>query len=398
VLVRIVRDVSVAEELAQDALVAALETWPEAGTPDNPAAWLMTAAKHRAINHVRRSRMLADKHAVIGREGALDPDPTHDIEQALDDDIGDELLCLVFTACHPVLSRDARVALTLRLISGLTTAEIARSFLVSEPTIAQRIVRAKRTLAEANVPFEVPAAEDRPERLASVLDVVYLVFNEGHTATAGDELSRPALSAEALRLGRLLTELEPREPELWGLLALMELTLARAATRVDAFGDPVRLAEQDRTRWDRALIAHGLSSLERARALPGPYGSFVLQASVAACHASAASTAETDWALIAELYAKLGTLTRSPVVELNRALAVSMAEGAAAGLLLVEALADEPALASYHLLPSARAELLERLGRWREAAAEFERAAALTRNERQRVRLHERARRCRESR
>jgi predicted RNA polymerase sigma factor len=301
-------------------------------------------------------------------------------------------LRLVFTACHPVLTRDARVALTLRLLSGLTTAEIAHAFLVTEPTIAQRIVRAKRTLADAQVPFEVPPVAERAARLASVLDVVYLVFNEGYTATAGGDLSRPELSAEALRLGRLLVELEPDEPEAWGLLALMELTAARAAARLDALGNPVRLTEQDRTRWDRALILRGEGSLARAEALPGPAGAFVLQAAVAACHARAHTAEETDWSRIAAFYAELVELTQSPVVELNRAVAVSMADGPAAGLALVDALASEPSLVGYHLLPSARAELLERLGRLREAAEEFERAAALTQNERQRARLLERAR------
>jgi RNA polymerase sigma factor (sigma-70 family) len=391
-----VRDVGVAEELAQDAVVAALEQWPERGAPDNPAAWLTAAAKHRAFNHLRRGRMLAEKHAELGRETAMDAERPPELEQALDDDIGDDLLRLVFTACHPLLSRDAQVALTLRLLSGLTTAEIARAFLVSEATIAQRIVRGKRALSEAQVPFEVPPASERAGRLASVLDVIYLVFNEGYTATAGDDLARPELSAEALRLGRLLAELEPAEPEVWGLLALMELTLARAAARIDALGEPVRLTEQARTLWDRSLIARGLGSLERASALAPAAGSFTLQASVAACHARAESAADTDWTRIAELYARLVALTASPVVELNRALAVSMAEGPAAGLALIEALRSEPSLAGYHLLPSARAELLERLGRSREAAAEFERAAALTRNERQRARLEARARACAE--
>ncbi len=386
----------VAEELAQDALVAAIEQWPERGAPDNPAAWLTAAAKHRAFNYLRRGRMLAEKHAEIGRDTAMDAERPPDLEQALDDDIGDDLLRLIFTACHPLLSRDAQVALTLRLLSGLTTAEIARAFLVSEPTIAQRIVRGRRTLSEARVPFEVPPAPERAARLASVLDVVYLVFNEGYTATAGDDLSRPELSAEALRLGRLLTELEPAEPEVWGLLALMELTLARATARLDALGESVRLTEQDRGRWDQPLIARGLASLGRATALASPGGAFALQAEVAACHARAKAAAETDWARIAELYARLVALTESPVVELNRALAISMAEGPAAGLLLVEALATEPSLAGYHLLPSARAELLEQLGRLREAAGEFERAAALTRNERQRARLEARARACTE--
>jgi RNA polymerase sigma factor (sigma-70 family) len=388
------RDVGVAEELAQDALVAALEQWPKSGVPDNPAAWLTTAARHRAINHLRRNRMLEGKHAELGREGELSAQQPPALEEALDDHIGDDLLRLVFTACHPVLTRDARVALTLRLLSGLTTAEIAHAFLVSEPTIAQRIVRAKRTLADAQVPFEVPPVTERAARLASVLDVVYLVFNEGYTATAGRDLSRPELSAEALRLGRLLVELEPDEPEAWGLLALMELTAARAAARLDVLGNPVRLPEQDRTLWDRELILRGEESLARAEALPGPAGSFVLQAAVAACHARARTAEETDWSRIAALYAELVELTQSPVVELNRAVAVSMADGPAAGLALVDALASEPSLVGYHLLPSARAELLERLGRLREAAAEFERAAALTQNERQRARLLERARGC----
>jgi RNA polymerase sigma factor (sigma-70 family) len=394
VLARIVRDVGVAEELAQDALLAALEQWPKSGAPENAGAWLMAAAKNRAINHLRHERLVADKHVELGHLLEPDGEAALELERAAEDDIGDDLLRLVFTACHPALSTEGRVALTLRLVCGLTTAEIARAFLVSEPTIAQRIVRAKRTLAEARIPFEVPAGSDRAPRLASVLGVVYLVFNEGYTATAGDDLVRPELSTEALRLGGLLTALAPTEPEVFGLLALMELTAARAAARVDEDGEPVRLLDQDRARWDQEAIARGLGALARAEELGGAPGSFVLQARIAACHARARVAADTDWAEIAALYAVLAERTRSPVVELNRAVAVAMAEGAAAGLALVDRLSHEPALENYHLLPSARAELLEKLGRLSEAADEFRRAASLTKNERQRTRLLARADAC----
>jgi predicted RNA polymerase sigma factor len=354
----------------------------------------MAAAKNRAINHLRHERLVADKHVELGH--LLEPDARAalELEFAAADDIGDDLLRLVFTACHPVLSTEARVALTLRLLCGLTTLEIARAFLVSEPTIAQRIVRAKRTLAEERVPFEVPSGLERAARLASVLGVVYLVFNEGYAATAGDDLVRPELCADALRLGRLLGELAPAEPEVFGLLALMELTLARSAARLDENGEPILLLDQDRALWDRAAIARGLAALAHAEALPGPPGSFVLQAAIAACHARAAAAKATDWRAIAALYAALAELTGSPVVELNRAVAVGMAEGPAAGLALLDYLAAEPTLKGYHLLPAARAELLEKLGRCREAAAEFERAASLTKNERQRARLLARGAAC----
>jgi predicted RNA polymerase sigma factor len=352
----------------------------------------MAAAKNRALNHLRHARIVAGKHAEIGH--LLEPEAGGALELSDGDDIGDDLLRLVFTACHPVLSTEGRVALTLRLLCGLTTSEIARAFLVAEPTIAQRIVRAKRTLAEEHVPFEVPAEPERAARLASVLGVVYLVFNEGYAATAGDDLLRPELCAEALRLGRLLAELVPGEPEVFGLLALMELTAARAPARVDENGDPVLLLEQDRSRWDGEAMARGLAALERAEALALPPGSFVLQAAIAGCHARAKRAADTHWGEIAALYAALAELTRSPVVELNRAVAVAMAEGPLAGLALIERLLEDPTLKSYHLLPSARADLLEKLGRRQEAAAEFQRAASLTKNERQRARLLARARTC----
>jgi RNA polymerase sigma factor (sigma-70 family) len=396
-LARIVRDVGLAEELAQDALVAALEQWPSEGVPDNPGAWLMAAAKHRAINVLKRGRMLDRKHAELGyeleAEGARERAAAA-IEAAVDDDVGDDLLRLVFTACHPVLPTEARVALTLRLLGGLTTEEIARAFLVPEPTIAQRIVRAKRTLAEKRVPFEVPRGPELGPRLASVLEVVYLVFNEGYAATAGDDLMRPGLCEDALRLGRILATLAPDEPEVHGLTALMEINASRASARTDVAGEPVLLLEQDRGRWDQLLINRGLAALARAEALGGPRGPYVLQAAITACHARARTAADTDWARIAALYSELAALAPSPVVELNRAMAVSMAEGPAAGLALVDALAGAPALAGYHLLPSARADLLVRLGRRDEARAEFERAAALTKNARQRERLLERAAAC----
>ncbi len=350
-LARMVRDVGLAEELAQDALVAALEKWPQSGVPDNPGAWLMATAKHRAIDRLRRSKLAQRKHEELGRELETEwEDSAAEFEAALDDDIGDDLLRLVFTACHPVLSTEARVALTLRLLGGLTTDEIARAFLVPEPTIAQRIVRAKRTLAEARVPFEVPRGDELVERLSSVLGVIYLIFNEGYSATAGDDWMRPALCDEALRLGRIVAELVPQEPEVHGLVALMEIQASRAHARVDASGTPVLLLDQDRARWDHVLIGRGLAALERAGKLGGARGPYALQAAIAACHARAHVAEETDWARIAALYDALAQLSPSPVVELNRAVALSMAFGPAAGLELVDTLTSEPALANYHLL------------------------------------------------
>jgi RNA polymerase sigma factor (sigma-70 family) len=394
-LARMVRDVGLAEELAQDALVTALEKWPQSGVPDNPGAWLMATAKHRAIDRLRRSKLAQRKHEELGRELETEwQDSAAEFEAALDDDIGDDLLRLVFTACHPVLSTEARVALTLRLLGGLATDEIARAFLVPEPTIAQRIVRAKRTLAEANVPFEVPRGEELVERLASVLGVIYLIFNEGYSATAGDDWMRPALCDEALRLGRIVAELVPQEPEVHGLVALMEIQASRAHARVDAAGTPVLLLDQDRARWDHVLIGRGLAALERAGKLGGARGPYALQAAIAACHARAHVAEDTDWARIAALYDALAQLSPSPVVELNRAVALSMAFGPAAGLELADTLTSEPALANYHLLPSVRGDLLFKLGRLDEARAEFERAAGLTRNLRERDLLLERARAC----
>jgi RNA polymerase sigma-70 factor (ECF subfamily) len=390
-LTRIVRDVGVAEDLAQEALVVALERWPETGIPENPGAWLMATAKHRAIDLLRRGQMLERKHEELGREMADLESTAPDLEAAVDDDIGDDLLRLVFISCHPVLSTEARVALTLRLLGGLTTDEIARAFLVPEATIAQRIVRAKRTLAEKKVPFEIPRGEDRAARLSSVLEVIYLVFNEGYAATAGEDWMRPALCEDALRLGRILAELAPAEPEVHGLVALMELQASRARARTTPTGEPVLLLDQDRARWDRLLIGRGLAALARAEALGGPPGPYVLQAAISACHARARTAAETDWPRIAALYGELARVTPSPVVELNRAVAVSMAEGPAAGLALVDAIADEPALRSYHLLPSVRGDLLAKLGRFDEARVECERAASLTRNARERELLLERA-------
>jgi len=401
-LARIVRDVGLAEELAQDALVAALESWPRTGIPDNPGAWLMAAAKNRALDQLRRYRMLEHKHAELAAEMDLLHDiTTRDradaVDDALDDDIGDDLLRLVFTACHPVLSFDARVALTLRLVGGLSTAEIARAFLVPEPTIAQRLVRAKRSLAEARVPFEVPRGAELEARLAAVLDVIYLVFNEGFAATAGEDWMRPALCEEALRLGRILVGLAPDEPEVHGLAALMEIQASRLRARVGADGEPVLLMDQDRSRWDPLLIRRGLAALERAEALGGALGPFALQAAIAACHARARTASETDWQRIVALYDALAQLMPSPVVELNRAVAVGMAFGPAAGLEAVDALVGEPALKGYHLLPSVRADLLAKLGRREEAADEWERAAALTRNVRERSLLLARADSLRES-
>ena len=391
-LTRIVRDVGLAEDLAQDALVAALERWPESGVPDNPGAWLMAAAKNRAIDRLRRRQLAERKHEELGRELEVRQELTvADFESALDDDIGDDLLRLAFISCHPVLSTEARVALTLRLLGGLTTEEIARAFLVPEPTVAQRIVRAKRTLSEAHVPFEVPRGADLAARLSSVLEVVYLIFNEGYSATAGDDWMRPALCEDALRLGRILVGLAPNEPEVHGLVALMEIQASRSHARVGPSGEPVLLLDQDRARWDQLLIHRGLAALARAEKLGGALGPYALQAAIAACHARAHTPEETDWARIAELYDLLAELTRSPVVELNRAVAIAMAFGPAAGLELVDALTSEPSLERYHLLPSVRGDLLAKLGRFEEARAEFERAASLTRNERERTLLLERA-------
>jgi RNA polymerase sigma factor (sigma-70 family) len=391
-LTRIVRDIGLAEDLAQDALVAALEQWPESGVPDNPGAWLMVAAKHRAIDHFRRSTMLQRKHEEIGRElGAQEmamPDP----EAALDGDVGDDLLRLVFISCHPILSTEARVALTLRLLGGLTTEEIARAFLVPEPTIAQRIVRAKRTLAEKRVPFEVPRGAQLASRLSSVLEVIYLVFNEGYAATSGDDWLRPALCEDALRLGRILAELAPQEAEAHGLVALMEIQASRARARVGPSGEPILLFDQDRARWDQLLIHRGLAALDRAEKFGDRTGPYTLQAAIAACHARARTPEETDWARIVTLYAALAEVAPSPVVELNRAVAVAMAFGPAAGLELVDALTAERSLQNYHLLPSVRCDLLQKLGRFNEARKEFERAASLTRNARERELLLERAR------
>jgi RNA polymerase sigma factor (sigma-70 family) len=394
-LARVVRDVGLAEELAQDALVTALERWPESGVPDNPGAWLMTTAKNRALDLLRRRKLLERKHQELGLAIDAEHDlETESLEAAIDDDVGDDLLRLVFTACHPVLSPDARVALTLRLLGGLATDEIARAFLVSEPTIAQRIVRAKRTLAEERVPFEVPRGSELAARLASVLEVIYLVFNEGYSATAGDDWMRPALCEDALRLGRILAELAPAEPEVHGLVALMEIQASRAGARVGPSGEPILLLDQNRSRWDHVLIRRGLAALQRAEALRGSPGPYVLQAAIAACHARARTGAETDWPRIAALYAALAELARSPVVELNRAVAVAMASGPLAGLAIVDALISERALEGYHLLPSVRGDLLARVGRWDEARAEFERAASLTRNARERDLLLDRAAAC----
>ncbi|MEV8362973.1 RNA polymerase sigma factor [Streptomyces niveus] len=390
---RVVRDVGIAEELAQDALVAALEQWPESGVPDNPGAWLMTTARRRAIDLVRRRETYARKLAEVGRT-LEDTGPPPEPAEADADEIADDLLRLVFVSCHPVLSTEARVALTLRLLGGLSTDEIARAFLVPEATVAQRIVRAKRALAKAGVPFEVPYGAERDARLASVLEVIYLVFNEGYAATAGDDLLRPGLCEDALRLARVLSGLMPKEPEVHALAALLELQASRTATRTAPDGTPVLLADQNRARWDRLLIRRGVDALTRASALGGVPGPYALQAAIAACHAGAPTYEDTDWATIAALYGRLAALTPSPVVELNRAVAVSMAEGPAAGLALVDALAAGPggaALKGYHLLPSVRGDLLERLGRTREARAEFVRAAGLTRNERERALLEERA-------
>jgi len=394
-LARIVRDVGLAEELAQEALVTALEKWPESGVPDNPGAWLMATAKNRAIDELRRGKRLERKHEELGHDmDAERDDPVTAVENAIDDDIGDDLLRLIFTSCHPVLPTEARVALTLRLLGGLTTPEIARAFLVPEPTIAQRIVRAKRTLAEARVPFEVPRGAELAPRLASVLEVIYLVFNEGYSATAGDDWMRPALCEDALRLGRILAALAPREAEVLGLVALMEIQASRARARRGPSGEPILLLEQDRGRWDQMLIRRGLDALERAEGLGGAPGPYALQAAIAACHARARTAAETDWAQIVGLYGALAELTPSPIVELNRAVALGMLMGPAAGLAIVDGLRAEPALARYHLLPSVRGDLLMKLGRLAEARGEFERAATLTQNARERTLLLERAAAC----
>jgi RNA polymerase sigma-70 factor, ECF subfamily len=394
-LTRIVRDVGIAEDLAQDALVAALEQWPESGVPRNPGAWLMATAKHRAIDLLRRNTLLDRKHEQLGHEiEAQQERAVPDLDAAIDDHVGDDLLRLVFISCHPVLSTEARLALTLRLLGGLTTDEIARAFLVPEPTIAQRIVRAKRTLADAHVPFEVPRGAEFDARLSSVLQVIYLVFNEGYSATAGDDWMRPALCEDALRLGRILAELVPKEPEVHGLVALMEIQASRSHARVSSSGQPILLLDQDRGRWDHLLIRRGLAALERAEALGGARGPYALQAAIAACHARARTADETDWVGIAALYGELAALTPSPIVELNRAVAVSMAFGPAAGLELVDALRSEPSLKNYHLLPSVRGDLLMKLGRFDEARVDLERAASLTRNARERTLLLERAATC----
>jgi RNA polymerase sigma-70 factor, ECF subfamily len=394
-LTRMVRDVGLAEELAQDAVAAALEQWPESGIPDNPGAWLMATAKHRAIDSFRREKLLERKHGELGRElQALQEMAVPNFEAALDDDIGDDLLRLVFISCHPVLPAEGRVALTLRLLGGLTTNEIARAFLVQEPTVAQRIVRAKRTLSKARVPFEVPRGPDLAVRLSSVLEVIYLIFNEGYSATAGEDWMRPALCEDALRLGRMLAELTPQEPEVHGLVALMEIQASRSRARVSASGEPILLLDQDRAHWDQLLIRRGLAALARAERIGGMWGPYTLQAAIAACHARALAPVATDWARVVTLYEALAEVAPSPVVELNRAVAVAMAFGPAAGLELVDGLAAEPSLRSYHLLPSVRGDLLKKLGRYSEARAEFERAAALTRNGRERELLLGRARAC----
>jgi RNA polymerase sigma factor (sigma-70 family) len=390
---RIVRDVGLAEDLAQDALVAALEQWPSSGVPQNPGAWLMATAKHRAIDAMRRDALHEKKHAQIGYEAEAERErAVPDLDAAIDDHVGDDLLSLIFTACHPVLSTEARVALTLRLLGGLTTDEIARAFLVPEPTIAQRIVRAKRTLNESGVPFEVPRGSEFTARLSSVLQVIYLVFNEGYSATAGEDWVRPALCEDALRLGRILAGLVPNESEVHGLVALMEIQASRLRARTGPSGEPVLLLDQDRSRWDQLLIRRGLDALARASALTVEPGEYTLQAEIAACHARARIASDTDWARIASLYDRLARLTPSPIVELNRAVAVSMAFGAAAGLEIVDGLTGEPSLKSYHLLPAVRGDFLVKLGRSSEARTEFERAASLTRNAREQALLLDRAR------
>ena len=388
------RDLALAEELAQDALVAALERWPETGIPDNPGAWLMQTAKHRAIDQLRRGKLLEKKHAELGHELGERELRVPDLEGAIDEDVGDDLLRLMLSTCHPVLPTEARTALTLRLLGGLTTDEIARAFLVSEPTVAQRIVRAKRTLAAEQVPFEVPRGPELAVRIASVLEVIYLLFNEGYSATAGEDWMRPGLCEDALRLGRILAELLPGEAEVHGLVALMEIQASRSAARVSASGEPILLLEQDRARWDQLLIRRGLAALERAEVLGGARGPYAVQAAIAACHARARAPEQTDWVRITELYAALAELMPSPVIELNRAVALGMAFGPAAGLAAVDVLASEPSLERYHLLPSVRGDLLVKLGRLREAQSEFERAATLTRNAREQRFLQGRAAEC----
>jgi RNA polymerase sigma factor (sigma-70 family) len=394
-LARIVRDIGIAEDLSQDALVAALEQWPRSGIPRNPGAWLMAVGKRRAIDHLRRNKLLDNKHQEFGREiESRRETAMENFDNALDDDVGDDLLRLIFTACHPVLSAEARVALTLRLLSGLTTAEIARAFLVPEPTIAQRIVRARRTLAEEQIPFEVPRGAELANRLSSVLEVVYLVFNEGYSATSGDDWTRPALCEDALRLGRILAELAPLEAEVHGLVALMEIQASRLRARVGPSGEPILLADQNRALWDQLLIHRGLAALARAMKIGSAFGSYALQAAIAACHARARTPEETDWPRIAALYETLAAISPSPVVELNRSVAVAMAFGPQAGLDIVDSLMSEPALRNYHLLPAVRGDFLNRLGRFSEARAEFERAALMTRNTREREFLLGRARSC----
>jgi RNA polymerase sigma-70 factor (ECF subfamily) len=394
-LARVVRDVGLAEELAQDALVAALEQWPESGVPDNPGAWLTAAAKNRAIDRIRRNKLIERKHEEIGYDIESDQvDLAAALEAEIDDDIGDDLLRLMFTACHPVLSTEARTTLTLRLLGGLSVEEIARAFLVAEPAIAQRITRAKRTLADAGVPFEVPRGDDRAGRLSSVLEVIYLIFNEGYSATAGDDWMRPQLCEDALRLGRILAELAPDEPEVHGLVALMEIQASRARARTGPSGQPILLLDQDRSRWDRLLIRRGLAALDRAQKLGGAQGPYALQGAIAACHARARDADDTDWPRIAALYFALAQLVPSPVVELNRAVAVAMAVGPAAGLAIADSLVSERALENYHLLPSVRGDLLAKLERYDEARTEFEKAAAMTRNERERALLLDRAAEC----
>ena len=390
-LTRIVRDVGLAEDLAQDALVAALEQWPTSGIPDNPGAWLMATAKHRAIDRLRRSQMLDRKHEELGREMGEREMMVPDLAATIDDPVGDDLLRLIFIACHPVLPTEGRVALTLRLLGGLTTEEIARAFLISEPTVAQRIVRAKRTLSDAHVPFEVPRGAELAERLSSVLAVLYLIFNEGYAATAGDDWMRPALCEDALRLGRIVAELVPAEPEVHGLVALMEIQASRARARS---GDFILLLYQNRAHWDQLLISRGLAALDRAEKISPVRGPYTLQAAIAACHARARVSDETDWVRISALYEELARRTPSPVIELNRAVAVSMAHGPAAGLNLVDALVHEPSLANYHLLPSVRGDLLKKMGRFDEARAEFENAASLAKNEREKRLLKARADEC----
>jgi RNA polymerase sigma factor (sigma-70 family) len=397
-LARMVRDVGLAEELAQDALVAALQQWPQKGIPDNPGAWLMATAKNRAMDHFRRSKMIEQKHGEVGRELQSQQEAAvatfHDV---LQQDFGDDLLRLIFVSCHPVLTTEARVALTLRLLGGLTTPEIARAFLVPESTIAQRIVRAKRALSDAKVPFEVPGGTELQQRLSSVLEVIYLIFNEGYSATAGDDWMRPALCEDALRMGRILAELVPNEAEVHGLVALMEIQASRSRARVASNGEPILLLEQDRTRWDRVLIRRGLAALGRSEGLAGDAGPYALQAAIAACHAKVSVASETDWGRIAALYGELAQQSPSPIIELNRAVAVAMANGPQAGLELVDKISSDPALKSYHLLPSVRGDLLQKLGRWKEARAEFERAATLTKNSREQTLLKSRAEACREA-